>query len=120
VYYQVYKNSTAIESKHPAHPDDPYVGHINVGLVSPPHTAKSIIRCIAKIEELFPSTDLHVKLFINISSESPIGEGHVSILTSDRPGSTPEDPMAFVMEELPYPQFTKRMRVTLESQLTLK
>jgi len=97
LYYQVYKNNTAVESKQPAHPDDPFVGHINADLVSPPHMAKTIIRCISKIEELSHSTDLDVQLFIKISSELPIGEGHVSILTSDRPGSTPEDPMAFVV-----------------------
>ncbi|KIM71222.1 hypothetical protein PILCRDRAFT_830490 [Piloderma croceum F 1598] len=104
LYYQVYKNSIAVKSKQPAHPDDSYVGRISVDFVSPPHTAKSIIRCISKIEELCLSTES--QLFTNISSESPIGEGHVSILTSDRPGFTPEDPMAFVTVK----EFTKRMR----------
>jgi hypothetical protein len=103
VYYQVYKNNTAVESKQPAHLD-PYVGHINVDLVSPPHTAKSIVRCISRIEGLY---NMESQLFTNISSESPIGAGHVSILTGDRPGSTPEDPMAFVtVGELPHPTFT--------------
>jgi hypothetical protein len=64
------------------------------------------------------------QLFTSISSESPIGEGHVSLLTSDHPGSAPEDPMAFV--ELPaqvaLPIFTKQMQVISigHSQLKLK
>jgi hypothetical protein len=103
VYYQVYKNNTAVKSKQPAHLD-PYVGRINIDLVSPPHTAKSIVRCISRNEEL---DNMESRLFTNISSESPIGEGHVSILTGDRPGSTPEDPMAFVtIGKLPHPTFT--------------
>ena len=37
----------------------------------------------------------------------------MSMLVSDWPGSTPEDPMAFVtVYELLYPIFTKRMQVT--------
>lgn len=45
----------------------------------------------------------------------------MSKLTSDRPRSTPEDPMVFVtVYELPYPTFTKRMQVTESwSKLTL-
>ena len=52
------------------------------------------MRCISKIEEITYSGQS--QLFIDISSESPIGEGHVSIFTSDYPGSTPDYPMAFV------------------------
>jgi hypothetical protein len=55
------------------------------------------MRCISKIEKL--NNNLQSQLFTSISSESPMSEGHVSILTSDRPGFTLEDPMAFV--ELP-------------------
>src|ERR1700691_3301704 len=52
------------------------------------------------------------QLFTNISRKSPIDGGHVSKLTSDQPRSTPKDPMVFVtVYELPYPTFTKRMRV---------
>jgi hypothetical protein len=65
------------------------------------------MRCISKTEKLeyFNGS----QLFIDPFSESPIGEEHVSILTGDPPGSTPENPMAFV--EDPHPTFNKRMRV---------
>jgi hypothetical protein len=118
VYYQVYKDNVGIKSKQP-HPDDPYVGHISVDFVSPPHTAKSIILCISKSEDIHDCTQS--QLFTGISSDSSIGEGHVSIFTSDRPGSTPEDPLAFVTVDLPFAKFTKRMRVTCAfSQLKLE
>ena len=80
------------------------------------------MRCISKIEELTNTNKS--QLFIDISSESPIGDKHVSIFSSDRPGSTPENPMAFVVEPIltvsspasnvvptPHPTFKKRIRV---------
>jgi len=115
LYYRLYRNYAAVRSKQPADSNNPSVGRISVDSVAPPHTAASIIRCISKIEGLDNSKQL--QLFTSISSTSPIGEGHVSILTSNSPGSTPEDPMAFVELQTPaaiptpYPTFTKRMRV---------
>ena len=95
VYYCVYKRNGAILSKQPVNSDDPSVGRINVDYIPPPHTAKSIMRCISKIEEV---GDFGIsQLFTSISVESPVGDGHVSILTDDRPGSTPEKPMAIVI-----------------------
>ena len=42
------------------------------------------------------------QLFTSVSSELPMGQEHISILTSSRPGYTPEDPMAFIVDsELP-------------------
>jgi hypothetical protein len=105
VYYQIYKKHGAVTSKQPASSDDAYIGRISVDAVPPPHTATSIMRCISKIETLEMSAQS--QLFTSISSKSPIGEGHVSILTSDpsRPGCTAEDPMAFVVlpVKLPVP-----------------
>jgi hypothetical protein len=51
-----------------------------------------------------------LQLFSSITSESPIdAQGHISILSSDRPGCTAEDPMACVDSES---QFTQRIKVT--------
>jgi len=123
VYYRVYNNHGAVLSKQPADPNDPSVGRIRADSVPPPHTAASIMRCISKTEELDNSE--HSRLFLSVSSESPIGEGHISILASNRLGSTPDDPMAFVDSPTPiaacnpapvaapaqYPTFTKQIRV---------
>jgi hypothetical protein len=83
-------------SKQPASSSDPYVGRLSVNSIPPPHTATSIMRRISKVEMLEMST--RSQLFTSISSELPMGEEHVSILTSGCPGSTPEDPLAFVVE----------------------
>jgi hypothetical protein len=105
----VYKRGAVI-SKRPVDSNSRYLGSINVDHIPPPHTAKSITRYISKIEKVekfgIP------QLFTSMSDESPIGDGHVSILTSNRPGPTPEEPMAFVIR-------TKRIRVTT-SQCQLK
>jgi len=128
MYYRVYKQHAAVLSKKPADPNNPTIGRISVDSVPPPHTASSMIRCISKIEE-FDNTK-NSQLFMSISSEFALGDQHVSILSSDRPGSTPETPMAFVVEpvlavtsiapavaSLPYPSFTKRIRV-IKGQLS--
>jgi hypothetical protein len=107
VYYLVYQSHGAIESKQPADPHDPFMGRILVDSIPPPHTAASIKRCIVTSEELNNWKDS--QLFVNVSRKSPMGKGHISILTSERPGYTPEDPMAFV--EIPHPTFNRRMRV---------
>ena len=112
VYYRVYRNYGAVRSQHPAGSNDPSVGRINVDSVPPPHTATSVMRCISKAEKLDNSKQS--QLFTSISSTSPIGEGHFSILTGDRPGSIPEDPMAFVELPVPvdpFPTYTKQFRV---------
>jgi hypothetical protein len=94
VYYQIFKKHRAIALKHPAHPNDPHVGRISVNIIPPPHTAASIMRCISKAEALDLANGS--QLFPSVLSELPFDEGHVSILTSDCPGASPEDPVALV------------------------
>jgi len=94
VYYRVYQDHSAVLSKQPVETGDPSVGRINVDAVPAPHTALSIMQCIAKAENLDNSKPS--QLFASISSTSPIGEEHISILIANRPGSSLEDPMAYV------------------------
>ena len=63
------------------------------------------MRCISQIEKLYISP-VGSQLFTSISNESPVGGGHVSLRTDSCPGSTAEDPMAFVIGP-----FDKRIRV---------
>lgn len=88
-------------SKQPASSIDPYVGCISVDSVPPPHTPASIMRCISKIEMVKVSG--RSQLFTSISNELPMRKlKHISMLTSNHPGCTPVEPMAFVVEqELP-------------------
>ena len=108
MYYRVYnKDSGAVPLHHSAGSDDPFVGRISISSIPPPHSAASIMRRIKRIEKLGCTGE--PQLFCNISSESPLGEGHLSILTNDRPGSTRENPMAFVASI--HSKFPQRIRV---------
>ena len=99
-------------SKQPADADDPFVGRINVHSIPPPHTATSIMECICTAERL--TYEPVSRLFVNVTAENPIGYGHLPIFGNDRPGLTPEDPMAFV-DHL-HPEFPKLMCVRAERE----
>lgn len=108
VYYRVYNKDTgAVPLHHSAGSDDLLVGRISINSIPPPHSAASIARRITKIEKL--GCTGQPQLFCNISSESPLGDGHLSILTDNRPGSTKENPMAFVASI--HSRFPQRIRV---------
>ena len=113
MYYRVYSNCGAVLAKQQAD-HDPSVGRISVDFVPPPHTAASVIRCISKKEHLDNSKQS--QLFISIGSTSPI-DGHISMLTSSRPGSTPEDPMALVESQNPINSgpVKRQLQVIIES-----
>ena len=98
VYYRVYKDSLAVRSMRPADINDPLVGRLNIDSIPPPHTATSIKRCISQLEGLDNWEEW--QLFINILSESPMGNEHISLLTSDHPGSTPDDSIAIVLDSI--------------------
>jgi len=97
-------------SKQPADADNPFVGRINVHSIAPPHTATSIMKCICSAEGL--NYEPVSQLFVNVTAENPIGCEHLSIFGNDRPGLTPEDPMAFV-DHL-HPEFPQLMKVLAE------
>lgn len=94
VYYRLYTADGDVTSKNPIDPDDASLARIDANLVPPPHTARSITRCIS-IYERDPRF-LHSNLFVNIFSEVPIDTGHFSILAREGPGSSPEEPLALV------------------------
>ena len=71
------------------------LGRIRADSIAPPHSPASIKRCISKVER---TPELaHANLFANISSDTPLKEGHISILHTDCPGLSPNEPMAIVL-----------------------
>lgn len=102
VYYRLFTEDGEVPSKCPVNKDDPSLARIDARLIAPPHTVASIKRCLANFEGLgyFISAS-SAKLYVNLLSESPMDREHVSILTSHRPGSTPEEPMGLVLPPLP-------------------
>ena len=101
VYYRIFAEDGAIPSKTPANPGDPFLGRIKARSIPPPHldrdTAKTIKLSIAKAENII---DLkNTRLFLTPHSQLPMGDSDkVTALNriSSGPGSTPQDPLAFV------------------------
>jgi len=94
IYYSLYTEDGDITPKHQIGDYSPSVARIDKTLVPPPHSPDSIIRCISYVEG-FPYCVWH-RLFIDITSESPINYREAWIPESGGPGSTPDKPLIFV------------------------
>ena len=78
--------------------DSPSLGRIRGDSIAPPHTPASIKRRISRVEE---TPELaNADLFADISSETPMKDGHISILGTDGPGLSPDEPMAIVQKPI--------------------
>ena len=75
-------------------PEEPSLGRIRADSVAPPHSYASIKRCISRVERT-PAL-ARADLFADISCDTPLKEGRVSILRTDLPGLSPNKPMAIV------------------------
>ena len=98
VYYLLYADGYEMTSKLAIDPERPSLGRIRVDSVPPPHSPASILRCISRVERI-PEL-AHADLFADISSDTPLKEDYISIL-SDGPGVSPNEPMAIVQLEMP-------------------
>jgi len=75
-------------------PEKPSLGRIRADSVAPPHSPASIKRRISRVER--SPAIAHADLFADISCDTPLKEGHISILRTDGPGLSPNEPMAIV------------------------
>ena len=82
-------------------PEEPSLGRVRADSVAPPHSPASIKRCISRVEKT-PAL-AHADLFANVFFDSPMKEGHISILHSDGPGLSPNEPMAIVRKPIESP-----------------
>ena len=80
-------------------PEEPSLGRIPAGFVSPPHTVTSVKRCIALVE-CNPALAFG-DLYANTSCETPMEEGCISVLAGNCPGLMQDDPMALVQVPIP-------------------
>jgi hypothetical protein len=94
VYYLLYADGYAIPSKVAFDPEEPCLGRIRADSIAPPRGPTAIKRCISRVERN-PGL-AHADLFADTSCETPLNEGHVSILPTDGTGLSPNDPMAIV------------------------
>ena len=89
VYYLLYGVNYEMPSKVGIDPEQPSLGRIRADSVTPPHTPNSIKRCISRVEKN-PGL-AHADLFADT-----LKEGHISLLRTDGPGLSQNEPMAIV------------------------
>ena len=94
MYYLLYADNCEMPSKAAFDPEEPSLGRIRADCVAPPHSLASIKRCISRVER---TPELaHADLFADISCDTPLKDGHISILQTDCPGLSLNEPMAIV------------------------
>ena len=94
MYYRLYADDSEISSKVAIDAEEPFIGRIRADAVAPPHCHTSIKRCISRVEGN-PALAF-ADLFADTSCDTPLKEGHISILRTDGPGLSPNEPMAIV------------------------
>ena len=97
VYYLLYADDYEVPSKVGIDPEQPSLGRIRADSVSPPQNLTSIKRCISRVERI-PALD-YADLYADTSCDTPLRDGHISILRNDGPGLSPNEPMAIVQVE---------------------
>ena len=93
MYYLLYSDNYELPSKVAFDPEKPCLGRIRADSVAPPHSLASVKQRISRVEGI-PAL-AHADLFADISCDTPLEEGHISILR-DGPGLSPNEPMAIV------------------------
>ena len=81
-------------SKSATDSEEPSLGRIRADSIAPPHTPISIRRCISRVENN-PALSFG-DLFADTTCDTPLREGQISILRTDGPGLSPNEPMAIV------------------------
>ena len=100
MYYLLYGINSEIPSKVAFDPEEPSLGRIQADSIAPPHSPASIKRCISRVEGN-PALIWNADLFADISCDTPLKEGHISILRTDGPGLSLNKPMAIVLMKNP-------------------
>ena len=99
VYYLLYADDYEIPSKVAFDPEEPSLGRIRSDSIAPPHALTSIKRCISRVERN-PSLASHADLF---AGDTPLKEGHISILHANGPGLSHNETIAVVLSHPPIP-----------------
>ena len=95
MYYLLYADDYEISSKLGIDPEQPSLGRILADSIPPPQSPTSIKRCISRVEKI-PSL-VNADLYADTSSDTPLEDGHISILHTNGLGVSPNEPMAIVL-----------------------
>ena len=94
MYYLLYADDYEIASKVPIDPEQPSLGRIRADSVAPPQSLTSIKRCISRVERI--PLLVNADLYADTSCDTPLKDGPISILRTNGPGLSPNEPMAIV------------------------
>jgi hypothetical protein len=94
VYYRLYAKHREMPSKSSLDLNEPALGRVVADSISPPTTPLSIKRHISRVEQI-PELE-YAALFADISSDTPMKDNCISLLSGDCPGLTKDRPMALV------------------------
>ena len=90
----MYTEDGAIPLRTPVTPGDPFLGRVKARSVPPPRTVKNVKRNITEVENIKCT---NATIFLTPNSQLPMGDAEkVTILNGMGPGSTPQEPLAFV------------------------
>jgi hypothetical protein len=98
VYYLLYADDYEMASKVGIDPMKPSLGRISADSVTPPHGPATIKRCISRVERI-PAL-AHAELFADTSCNTPLKERYMSLLHTDGPGLSSNEPMAIVQRPI--------------------
>jgi len=98
VYYLLYGTNYEMASKVAFDPEEPSLGRIRADSVAPPHSPTSIKRCISRVEG--NPAIAYADFFADTSCDTPLKEEDITILCTDGPGLSPNEPMAIVLRPL--------------------
>jgi hypothetical protein len=122
VYYRVFSEDGPIRTLNPVYSEDPYLGRIAARLVTPPHIAINLRRCLSNAENI--DSTIITRLFVSCSSQRAMDDaGRVSILAYPGLGCSPNEPMVLVAVfphtfELPPPEMVMPLQAGVDEGST--
>ena len=91
MYYQIFADHSVIPSKVFFDAGEPSIGRIRGDSVAPPHNLASLKRRISRVEEIPAIANADF-----FAGDDPLREGYISILGTDGPGLSEDEPMSII------------------------
>ena len=102
VYYRLYQEDGAIESRSPAYSNDRFVGRILSKAVTPPHTAASLKTHLCDIEGFSGSENAY--LYPSLLSQTILDDSsRLALMNRYGPGSSEKEPMVLLIKNAEKP-----------------
>jgi hypothetical protein len=99
VYYKIFDEKGPSKVRDPIYFNNPYIGRVDANDIPPPHNTSSLVGLICAKERRGFGFDEYgnaysTELFEKTSSPTAFNpQETLSVLSTDRPGSRPEDPL---------------------------